>query len=141
MSRELIASYYRAFNARDYAAMLALLADDVAHDVNQGLRELGKERFASFLQRMDECYREQLSDLLIMADASNTRFAAEFTVLGSYLKADAGLPEAHGQRYTLPAGAFLTVEAGKIGRVTTYYNLSDWLAQVSLEGASARSEG
>jgi steroid delta-isomerase-like uncharacterized protein len=135
MSRELIASYYRAFNARDYAAMLELLADDVAHDVNQGPRELGRDRFASFLQRMDACYREQLTDLVIMADASQTRFAAEFTVLGTYLKADAGLPEARGQRYTLPAGAFLSVHADKITRVTTYYNLSDWLTQVAGAGA------
>ena len=138
MSRELIASYYRAFNARDYPAMLELLAEDIAHDVNQGPRELGKERFERFLQRMDECYREELVDLVIMADASHTRFAAEFTVLGSYLKADAGLPEARGQGYKLPAGAFLTVKDGQITRVTTYYNLSDWLAQVSLEGASVR---
>jgi steroid delta-isomerase-like uncharacterized protein len=131
MSRELIASYYRAFNARDYPAMLALLSDDVAHDVNQGPRELGRDRFASFLQRMDECYREELVDLVIMEDPAAERFAAEFTVLGSYLKADAGLPDAHGQRYTLPAGAFLCVREGKITRVTTYYNLSEWLAQVS----------
>jgi steroid delta-isomerase-like uncharacterized protein len=138
MSRELIASYYRAFNARDYSAMLALLSDDVAHDVNQGPRELGRDRFASFLQRMDECYREELVDLVIMADPEAERFAAEFTVLGSYLKADAGLPDAHGQRYTLPAGAFLSVRNGKITRVTTYYNLSEWLAQVSAaQGAKA----
>lgn len=135
MSRELIASYYRAFNARDYSAMLALLSDDVAHDVNQGPRELGRARFATFLQRMDECYREELVDLVIMGDPAGERFAAEFTVLGTYLKADAGLPDAHGQRYTLPAGAFLSVHAGKITRVTTYYNLSEWLAQVS--GAKA----
>jgi hypothetical protein len=31
----------------------------------------------------------------------------------------------------LPAGAFLEVSAGLITRVTTYYNLADWLYQVS----------
>ena len=131
MSSELIASYYSAFNARDYAALLALLSDDVVHDINQGGRELGRTAFASFLARMDESYREQLVELVIMSDASETRFAVEFIVLGKYLKADVGLPPAHGQMYRLPAGAFLSVENGKITRVTTYYNLQAWLAQVS----------
>jgi steroid delta-isomerase-like uncharacterized protein len=67
-----------------------------------------------------------------MGDASATRFAAEFTVVGKYLKADAGMPAAHGQMYRLPAGAFLMVEQGKITRVTTYYNLQEWLQQVSV---------
>lgn len=135
MSSEIIAAYYRAFNARDYPGMLALLSDDVAHDVNQGQREVGRERFAAFLARMDELYREELVDLVIMADSSGRRFAAEFTVLGTYLKADPGLPPARGQTYRLPAGAFLSVRQGKIDRLTTYYNLAEWLSQVSGEGA------
>jgi steroid delta-isomerase-like uncharacterized protein len=131
MSSELIASYYSAFNARDHEAMLRLLSGDVVHDVNQGGRELGRAAFQAFLARMDESYREQLVDVVIMGDTSGTRFAAEFTVVGAYLKADAGMPPARGQHYRLPAGAFLGVNEGKITRVTTYYNLADWLAQVS----------
>jgi steroid delta-isomerase-like uncharacterized protein len=134
MSRQLIETYYRAFNARDYPAMLATLADDVAHDVNQGPREIGLAHFHTFLRRMDECYREQLEDVVIMADPSETRFAAEFTVVGTYLRADPGLPEARGQTYKLQAGAFLGLRNGKIARVTTYYNLNDWLTQVAGDG-------
>jgi steroid delta-isomerase-like uncharacterized protein len=130
MSIALVEAYYRAFNAGDAAGMLALLSDDVVHDINQGARELGRERFAAFLQHMAECYDEQLLDLTIMGDASGKRFAAEFSVLGKYLKADSGLPTAHGQSYRLAAGAFFEVDAGRISRVTTYYNLNDWLAQV-----------
>lgn len=131
MSSELIAAYYSAFNARDYPAMLALLAENVVHDVNQGGREIGRAEFTAFLARMDESYREQLVDVVIMSDAQGARFAAEFTVVGSYLKADAGMPAAHGQSYRLPAGAFLSVAGGKITRVTTYYNLQNWLQQVA----------
>jgi steroid delta-isomerase-like uncharacterized protein len=43
---------------------------------------------------------------------------------------DAGLPPAHGQRYTLPAGAFFELRAGRIARVSNFYNLADWLQQV-----------
>jgi ketosteroid isomerase-like protein len=38
----LVTDYYAAFNRGDREAMLALLADDVAHDLNQGERETGK---------------------------------------------------------------------------------------------------
>ena len=58
------------------------------------------------------------------------RAAAEFVVNGTYLKTDEGLPEAKGQTYRLPAGTFFTIRDGKIARVTTYYNLSDWMRQV-----------
>jgi steroid delta-isomerase-like uncharacterized protein len=66
-----------------------------------------------------------------MADSSGTRAAAEFTVHGTYLVADEGLPPARGQSYQLPAGAFFQLRDGLISRVTMYYNLNDWLAQVA----------
>ena len=40
-------------------------------------------------------------------------------------------PEAKGQTYRLPAGSFFELKDGKISRVTTYYNLADWVRQVS----------
>ena len=48
-SETLIRRYYDAFNRGDQDAMLACLADDVVHDVNQGERRMGKERFRAFL--------------------------------------------------------------------------------------------
>lgn len=130
MTIRLIREYYDAFNRRDYPAMLALLAPDVHHDINQNSRETGKDKFASFMQRMDQAYREEIRDLVVMADETGRRFAAEFLVLGKYLQADPGFPDANGQSYKLPAGAFFELEGGLITRVTTYYNLQDWLAQV-----------
>ena len=46
---ELVLGYYAAFNRGDREAMLALLADDVVHDLNQGARETGKAAFAAFM--------------------------------------------------------------------------------------------
>jgi len=131
MGRKIIEQYYQAFNSGDYPAMLALLADDVVHDINQGEREVGHELFAKFLERMDTSYHERLVDLVLLSDETGTRLAAEFTVLGTYLKADEDLPPAHGQTYRLPAATFFEVQDGKIKRVTTYYNLKDWLLQVA----------
>lgn len=127
---ELLTRYYAAFNARDWQGMLDCLADDVAHDINQGKRVVGKAAFAEFLAHMERCYAEQLTDIVLMANDDGTRAAAEFVVHGEYLATDEGLPEANGQTYVLPAGAFLAIEQGRIARLTMYYNLADWEAQV-----------
>jgi hypothetical protein len=37
----------------------------------------------------------------------------------------------------LPAGAFFEITDGLISRVSVYYNLADWIAQVSREDAAA----
>lgn len=127
----LVKRYYAAFNAGDMEAFLALLTEDVAHDINQGRREVGREAFAMFMHHMNRCYREQLVDMVVMASDDGTRAAAEFTVLGEYLVTDEGLPPARGQTYRLPAGAFFDIRDGKVARVTNYYNLQDWIAQVA----------
>ena len=127
---DLIAAYYDAFNAGRTDDMLALLHDDVEHHVNEGKIRHGRARFAEFNAHMTECYRENLTDMVIMANDAGDRAAAEFVVNGTYLKTDPGLPEAAGQTYRLPAGAFFTIRDGRIARVTTYYNLADWMAQV-----------
>jgi steroid delta-isomerase-like uncharacterized protein len=128
---DLITRYYAAFNAGDMATFESLLADDVVHDINQGGRESGKAAFGAFMQRMNGAYKEHLTDMVVFANADGTRGAAEFVVNGEYLKSDPGLPEARGQKYVLPAGAFFEVRGGKVARVTNYYNLQDWIAQVS----------
>ncbi|MDQ4419075.1 nuclear transport factor 2 family protein [Sphingobium sp. DEHP117] len=127
----LLSRYYAAFNAGDHEAMLACLVDDVAHDINQGERQTGKDAFRAFLVRMDTAYGEQLKDIVLMTSADGARAAAEFVVHGVYKIADEGLPPAHGQNYVLPAGAFFEVRDGLIARVSVYYNLADWIAQVS----------
>ncbi len=126
----LIERYYTAFNAGDMETFLGLLTDDVAHDLNQGRRECGKAAFSAFMQHMIRCYREQLADLVIMASDDGCRAAAEFTVLGTYLATDEGLPPASAQTYRLPAGAFFEIREGKIARISNYYNLPDWITQV-----------
>jgi len=127
---DLVQAYYAAFNAGDRAAMLDLLTDDVDHDLNQGARETGRAAFVAFMQRMDTSYRERLEDIVVMAHVDGTRAAAEYVVHGEYLADDAGLPPAKGQRYVLPGGAFFDIRDGRIARVSNYYNLEDWIAQV-----------
>jgi steroid delta-isomerase-like uncharacterized protein len=123
--------YFDAFGRGDVEGMLAELTEDVAHHVNEGRVRRGKALFAEFCGHMSRCYREELTEMVVFAAPDGGRAAAEYVVNGTYLATDAGLPAAHGQTYRLPAGSFFTLRDGKIARVTTYYNLADWVAQVS----------
>lgn len=129
-TKALIAEYYAAFNALDIERFLGLLTDDVVHDINQGGRETGRDAFRSFLARMDRSYSEQIVEISITVNDDGSRAAAEFIVLGTYKATDEGLPEATGQTYRLPAGAFFEIRGGKVARISNYYNLQDWLRQV-----------
>ncbi len=131
MSREILTAYYAAFNAADPTAMLGCVTADIEHRVNEGAVRHGVDLFAEFCAHMGVSYREQLADIEIFVNAAGTRAAAEFVVHGTYLKTDPGLPAAKGQSYILPAGSFFDLRDGKISRITTFYNLNDWIAQVS----------
>ncbi|MFN0042038.1 MAG: ketosteroid isomerase-related protein [Alphaproteobacteria bacterium] len=126
----LIRRYYAAFNAQDMGTFLSLLDVRVAHDLNQGGREIGRTKFARFMARMNASYRERLTGIRVMASADGKFAAAEFMVHGRYLKTDKGLPKATGQRYKLPGGAFFDIRRGRIARITNYYNLQEWLTQI-----------
>ncbi|PHQ71289.1 MAG: isopropylmalate/homocitrate/citramalate synthase [Paracoccus sp.] len=130
-TKTLIAAYFEAFNAGQTDRMLDLLHDEVEHHVNEGQIRRGKDLFAQFNAHMTRCYKENLTDIVVFASEDGDRAAAEFAVNGSYLETDEGLPEANGQTYRLPAGSFFTIRDGKIARVTTYYNLADWVRQVN----------
>lgn len=123
--------YFEAFNARDIDAMLECLSEDVAHHVNEGQIRLGKDKFQAFCEHMNRCYKETLTDMVIFYSDNGSRAAAEYTVNGTYIRTDPGLPEATGQTYRLPAGSFFSLKNDQITRVVTFYNLADWRAQVS----------
>ena len=44
-TRFLLDTYFAAFNAGDTGKMEDLVADDLIHDVNQGERRVGKDKF------------------------------------------------------------------------------------------------
>ena len=129
-AHETVQQYFNCFNAKDYPGMLALLDPNIRHEPNQGEPRIGLALFTEFLQLMEDCYDETLTDLVFFTETTARRVAAEFTVNGIYKKADEGLPPAHGQTYVLPAASFLEVKNGKITRVTTYYNLPLWIKLV-----------
>lgn len=131
--KDLIQRYYHTFNSGDRDALLGMLAEDVAHEINEGGVEMGREAFRLFLERMDRCYREQVEELVVFASDVPDRAAAEFFIRGKYVSTDDGLPEAIGQTYYLRVGAFFESRDGKITRVTNHYNLAAWMRMVRSE--------
>ncbi|WP_108485555.1 nuclear transport factor 2 family protein [Oceaniglobus ichthyenteri] len=127
---QIVTAYFTAFNADDPAAMLDMVTDDIEHHVNEGAVRHGKPAFAEFLAMMQTAYREQAKDIVVLTGPDG-RMAAEFTIHGTYLKTQEDCPPARGQTYVLPVGSFFTLRDGKIARVTTFYNLADWLDQVT----------
>lgn len=128
---DIVKQYYSAFNAKDYPAMLALLDPEIRHEPNQGEPRHGILLFTEFLQIMEECYDETLTNMVFYIAEHGEKVACEFIVNGVYIKADEGLPPAHGQSYVLPAASFIEVKNGKISSVATFYNLPLWIRLVS----------
>ena len=128
---DIVKQYYNAFNEKNFDGMLALLHPEVRHEPNQGEVRVGIEKFTEFMKMMDDSYEETLTDMVFFTEPTDKRVSVEFVVNGVYKKGDEGFPEAHGQKYVLPAAAFLEVTEGKISRVTTYYNLERWIKLVS----------
>ena len=74
----LIRDYYAAFNRGDTDAMIDFMTDDVIHDINQGERRQGKEKFRAFNARMTHNYKDELKDIVVLVSKDATRAAAEF---------------------------------------------------------------
>jgi steroid delta-isomerase-like uncharacterized protein len=128
---ERIRAYYSAFNAKDWEGMLANIHEDVLHYPNQGIPRKGREALREFILKNAKAYDEELEHIAIFTSAEHPgRLAAEYMVNGTYLVAEPGFPEAQGQKYRLPGGAFFEMKDGLISRISNYYNLEDWLAQV-----------
>jgi steroid delta-isomerase-like uncharacterized protein len=130
-AKNLIEKYYHAFNKNDMPTFLDMLDEHVIHDINQRGRQIGKVEFKKFMTHMERCYKENIHSIMIMTNESGSHAAAEFIIEGIYLATDYDFPEAKHQKYSLPAGAFFEIRNSKITRVTTYYNLNEWIKQIS----------
>ena len=92
--------------------MLALLTDDVAHDINQGGREIGKDAFRRFLAHMDRCC-EELRDIVVMASRTAAVPPLSSRSTAPISSPTRSLPPASGQTYTVPAGTFFALEVAR----------------------------
>jgi hypothetical protein len=79
-SLDVVKNYYDCFNRQDWNGMLALVHPNIRHEPNQGEARIGIEKFAAFLQHMDESYEETLTDIVFFTEPTGKRVAVEFVV-------------------------------------------------------------
>lgn len=108
---DLVRRFIEAMNARDGAAVAALLTDDVAHDRPDGSREIGADAYRAWLARRIAPSDEVLADVAILTGEGGGRAAAEFTRRGR---------NADGAAYSKPGGIFFDIDGGRISRISDY---------------------
>jgi steroid delta-isomerase-like uncharacterized protein len=137
MSRQateaLIKAYIAAANIPDNAAILAFMHDDVAFDINQSKREIGKDNLRFMLAGKASHIKEQLADAVIMSAEDGSRGAVEFTWKGTYIASIEGFPKANGQRFSMQAAIVFEIDDGKFTRVTSHRDMNEWRRQISEE--------
>lgn len=122
-------TYVESFNSGNEEGLLDTLHPDVVHEINEGGKEVGLDAFRKFREHMNMCYREQLRDVVYFENGD--RGAIEFICEGEYISTDGNLPEAYGQKYSIRAAAFFEMKDEKLSRVSSFYNLREWIAAVS----------
>ena len=137
MSRQntesIIKTYLDAANHDDATAIIALMHDDVAFDINQSTRQIGIDNLRLLLATKSAHCKEQLADAVIFSSEDGSRGAAEFTWKGSYIATIEGFPKANGQRFSMQAGLFFEIEDQKITRISSHRDMQEWVRQISKE--------
>ncbi len=127
MSTQVVQQYYEAFNKKDIDAILALCVENVQNDPNQGDPQVGKDKLKAFLETAWAHFDEQVSELVIMANADQSKIATEYLVKGTYYNSKPNLFPATNQYYEIYPTTVFTIKNGKITRMTRHYNTKQWL--------------
>lgn len=130
-STDILKKYYAAINTHDLNQFLSLMDENVIHDINQGDTETGVSKLKTFMQKDFGSFNEKLYDIIIYPSHDGKHFAAQWMDHGTYYSNYPGLPiKARNQQYTIRGGQFFEIDAGKITRITTYFNEADFLKQL-----------
>lgn len=126
-ARDLVMRYYTAYNAENWQTCLSLLSPDVVHDHPKG-RESGKLSFErSVFQAV--CCRLQFSNISICASQSGRQAAAKYTILHRYLNTAPEMIQGSIPSHHLQGRSFFDVKGGLIRRITTYFDLKEWMGR------------
>lgn len=131
LANSLVQNYYKTFVAKDLSGFLALLTEDVVHEINQGPTEKGKTQFKTFMEdhfsHGDQC----VDDLIVFSSPDGKYATSRFNCSGKYMKTVEGYPPANGQFWKIPVVTYFEIRDDRISHVAVYYNLKDWINQVS----------
>lgn len=127
----LVKTYYDALNKKDMNLFFSIMSNDVIHDINQGASETGITKFKTYMKKTNNSFDENLSEILIMVSNDGKHAAAQWVDHGVYYKDYPGMKiHATNQKFTLNGGHFFEIHDGKLSRVTTYYNDTNFMEQI-----------
>ncbi len=130
-SSTLITAYYQAIESQHLDKFMDLLSDKVVHDINEGETEIGKDKFKTFMMDQFSHGKIKIKDLIILTSSDGQYAMSRFICSGTYDKSIAGYPKAHGQKWEIPVVSYFKIENNKISQVAVYYNLKNWVNQLS----------
>lgn len=131
LANKLVQNYYDAIAAKDLSLFLELLTDDVVHEINQGLVEKGKALFKTFMEKQFSCGDQHIQNLIVFSSPDGKYATSRFTCSGKYTKSESGYPLATGQFWEIPVVSYFEIRENQFSHVAVYYNLADWINQVS----------
>lgn len=129
--RTLVKSYYQAILNQDLEQFMSLLSENVVHAINQGATEIGKSKFKLFMQEQFSHGDVEIENLQILSSEDAQTAMVHYICKGRYLKDIPGFPPAKDQAWSLPVMTYFEVKNNFLSHVAVYYNLQDWIRQVS----------
>lgn len=139
-NERIVRQYLEAFNARDWAAQAALLADDVVMEVpGTGERYEGREAVSASERAWTDAFADGRVDLDHLA-AGGDVVVAEYTGTGTHtgpLPGPDGEIAPTGRSGSLRLCDVITIRDGRIVAIREYYDTMALLTQLGLVGAAA----
>lgn len=128
---DLVKTYYTALDDKDMNQFFSLMDPNVVHEINQSAPEKGVDKFKDFMKRTSSSFNEKFDNIVILVSDDGKHAAAEWVDHGTYFKDYLGMDVgAHNQKYALTGAHFFEIRDGKIARVTSYYNMTNFAAQI-----------
>jgi steroid delta-isomerase-like uncharacterized protein len=130
-SQKLIENFYANFNALELDKMVAVLSEDVKHEMNKGGLEKGKAAFSEMMKKSTKHYNEKVGNVIYMVSDDGKHVATKFEFTGKYISTDDSQIPAKNQPYQGTAINYFEIENGKITYTASWYDENEWKKQIS----------
>lgn len=130
-TRQIIANFYKYFNASELDKLYSLISDDFEHELNYDGIEKGKKAFIKHIAANKMHFDEHIGNYTIMLSDDGHSATTKFIVKGKYISTDdSGIP-ANGQNYELDVINYFEIKNGLIVKGRAYFDQNAWASQMS----------
>lgn len=130
---KLVLSFYENYNLQNFEAMNELFNEEVIYTINDYPPSVGIKSFIEHMQHSVHNYREQLLDIIPMANHEGSFASARFRFCGHYFGDGVELGvrlEHRGHAYDLLGYNFFVISNGKIKEIKAFFSECDLKRQL-----------